>query len=218
MGKFESLEAVKELWLNANLPLGEKAAAISNEFYAAGLDFATTAAYIKATPSELDALLEIGGFDDEVLERISAVNPPKTTWAMLASASDEEIETALTALERKATSNQEAPKSSRTEFFYYAMIEVAEPSLEQKAAALSSDALWHAVTKAEHFDGALNDWETKFLKSVATQKKRGKSLSEKQGASIAKACKKLVDRGILSRQSIDGDQAYCDEIMDALGL
>ena len=217
MGKFESLEAIKDLWLNESMPLGQKAAAISGEFYSSGLDFATTAAYIKATPSEFDALLEIGGFEDEILERISDVNPSKAAWTMLSNASDDEIEHALDVLERgKESASAESGRSSMTEYVYYAMIEVAEPNADQRAAAISGDALWHAVTKADHFDGALSAWETKFMKSVSTQKKRGKTLTEKQGKQIAKICAKLADRGVISRSSIDGDQELCDEILDAI--
>ena len=200
MSKLESLETIKTTWNDASMPLGTKAASISEEFYSAGLDFAATAAYIKATPAEFDALLEIGGLDEDVLESISRVNPPKAAWTMLSNASDEEVAQALSAIARGRTGEPGA-RGSMTEYVYRSMIEVAEPTPEQKAALISSDALWHAVTKAEHFDGALTDWDVKFMKSVASQKKRGKTLSEKQGAKIAKICAKLAEREIISRSS-----------------
>lgn len=217
MGKVESLELIKSTWDDTKIPLGRKASVISEEFYSAGLDFATTAAYIRATPAEFDALLEIGALDDEVLERVSAVNPPKAAWTMLSNATDEEVCQALSAIERSRGASSE-PRSSITELVYFSMIEVAEPTSEQRAALISSNALWHAVTKAEHFDSALNSWETNFMKDVAGKKKRGNTLTEKQGANIAKICAKLAKRGIISRESIDGDQELCDEILDALGL
>ena len=43
---------------------------MSNAYYDVGLDLATTAAYIKATPAELDALLALGGLEDNLIESV----------------------------------------------------------------------------------------------------------------------------------------------------
>ena len=217
MGKFDSLERVKELWRDENILLGHKAAMISEEFYSSGLDFATTAAYIKATPSEFDALLEIGGFDDDVLLRISEINPPKTAWTMLSNATEEEVEQALNMLEKhERKSPDEGARTSITEFVYYAMIEIAEPTVEQKIGNLSGRTIKLLREKATHFDGALSEKEIKFLKSCAARKGSGRSLTEKQIIWLVDICNRLADRGIISRNSIDGDQDLCDEVLDAL--
>lgn len=216
MGKLESLNLIRSAW-TADIPLGQKASTIAGEFYASGLDLGSTAAYVGATPAELDALLSIGGLDDEILEEISRVNPSKTTWTFLSNATDEEISHALGAIEAER-SNPEAMqgRGSLTEFVYYTMIEVAAPTIEQKAAKISGEALQHALKKSEQFDSNLSDWDKKFLNSVAGQRKANKELTEKQGKNIARICNNLADRGVITRNSIDGDQAICDEILDAI--
>lgn len=57
MDKVEALGCINEAWNSKNLSLEEKIIRISSDFYAVGLDISTTVAYIKATTSELDALL-----------------------------------------------------------------------------------------------------------------------------------------------------------------
>lgn len=217
MGRVESLGAIKELWADETLSLAERATRISHEFYSSGLDLAATASHIKATPSELDALLVLGGLDEDILEKISQVNPPKTVWTFLSNATDDEVLQALSAVESIRDGSCASQEKSPSELVYYSMIEVAEPTIEQKATMISGDALRHVVEKGVQFDGALSDWDVKFMKSVSGQKKRGKALSEKQGAKIFEICSRLAERGILSRDSIDGDKEICAEILDAIG-
>lgn len=214
MNKTDALESIKEAWEDKTLSLGEKIIRISNDFYAAGLDVSATAAYIHTTESELDSMLALGEFDDEIISKISEVNPPKTTWTVLSSASDEEVEYALGALgdaKRKETRSLESADA----YVYHAMIEVSGPTVEQKVANLSGDTLRHVLKKAEDF-GTASDWERKFVKSIAAQKKRGKVLSDKQIKSLVSALNKFVDNGVIKHDSIDGDQDICDEVLEAL--
>lgn len=218
MGKYESLEAINAAWKDEQMPLGEKASFISSEFYSSGLDLATTAAFINATPSELDALLEIGGFDDAVLSRISQVNPPKTACTMLSNASDEEVDLALTVLDKHERDlSGDKARSSITEYVYYAMIETAEPTKEQKIGNLSGKTIKFIREKGSQFDGAISEKEVGFLKSCASMRGSGRTLSSRQIKWLANICDRLADRGIISRDSIDGDQELCDEVLDALG-
>lgn len=213
MNKTDALETIKEAWNDDALSLGEKIIRISTAYYAAGLDISGTSAYIHTTESELNSLLELSEFDDDIIEAISRVNPPKTTWTVLSSASDEEVEHALDLLgASKAPGKQHG---SSDEFVYYAMIEISGPTIEQKVGNLNSDILKHALKKGEDF-GALSDWDIKFLKSVAGQKRRGKVLSDKQVNSLIRILNKLVDNDVIKHDSIDGDQDICDEILDAL--
>ena len=181
MNKTDALETIKEAWDDVSLSLGEKIIQISTAYYAAGLDISGTSAYIHTTESELNSLLELSEFDDEIIDAISRVNPPKTTWTVLSSASDEEVEHALKLLDARG----------------------------------QGDTLKHALKKGTDF-GALSDWDTKFLKSIAAQKKRGKVLSEKQINSLTRILSKLVDNDVIKHDSIDGDQDICDEILEAL--
>lgn len=217
MDKFEALESIKAAWNNNSLKLGEKIITISNDYHSAGLDLATTAAYIKATPIELEAFLELGELDDELIDRISEINPPRTTWTMLASANEEEIEQALSAIsDGKDKSAVETSGYTVSEYVYKKMLEVSGPTIEMKVGNLSGDDLKHALKKGENFN-ALSDWEKKFLKSVSGQKKRGRMLTDKQVMQVIKILGNLVDKKAILRNSIDGDQDICDRILDALG-
>ena len=70
MEKLEALELIKEAWGNNNLSLEEKIIKISDSFYSVGLDIATTATFIKATPAEFDAFLSLSDLDDEMIAEI----------------------------------------------------------------------------------------------------------------------------------------------------
>ena len=118
MNKVEALEEIKRIWSDSNILLGDKINDISSLFYSEGLDLAGTAAFIKATPSELDALLSLGDLDEGILNLISKVNPPKTTWTMLGNASDEEVIEALNALDDDKANNKENIHFTFSEFVY----------------------------------------------------------------------------------------------------
>ena len=217
MDKLEALEAIKGAWYDKSLKLGDRIIAISTDFHSAGLDLATTAAYIKSTPIELEALLELGELDDEMINRLSEINPPKTTWTMLVNANDEEFEQALNAISDGKTKSVDTTNDvTLSEYVYQKMLEISGPTIEQKVGNLSGDDLKHAFTKGENFN-ALSDWEKKFLKSIAAQKKKGKVLSDKQIVQLIKILNNLVEKKAIVKNSIDGDQDICDRILDALG-
>lgn len=216
MDKVDALEKIKELWDDSDISLGEKIIEISNAFYTVGLDLPTTAAYIKATPVELDSLLALGGLDDEMIKLISKVDPPRTTWQLLANASDDEIIQSLNALDENKKdigTNEGSPTVS--EFVYQKMREAAGPTPEQLLAKLTSSEIARIRKKGEAFN-ALSEWDVKFLKSVAVQASK-RELSEKQLTTVRRIMTSLADKGAIVRNSIDGDQALCDKILDALG-
>lgn len=217
MDKVESLEQIKKLWNKPDIKLGEKILGISNYFYAAGLNVSTTAAYINATPVELDSFLALGGLSDNIIGLISEVNPPKTTWTMLANASDEEVYQALNALGEKSMQiNENKAQYTFSEFVYQKMLEISGPTRENKVGNLSGDDLKHALKKGEDFR-ALNDWEKKFLKSIVAQKKKGKVLSDKQILQLIKILESLINSQVIIKESIDDDQDICDRILLAMG-
>lgn len=217
MDKLEALDRINATWNDPDIDLGKKIIDISNDYYAVGLDLATTAAFIKATPAELDALLSLGALEDDIIEMISKVDPPKTTWALLANASDDEIRQALKALaQAKGSGKSGQGTSAVSEFVYQQMLDISGPTPEQLVGMLSGNELGHALKKGQDFN-ALSDWDNKFFKSVVVQKKRGKTLSEKQTAIVLRILNDLADRGIIKHDSIDGDTAICEKILEALG-
>lgn len=214
MNKIEALESIKDAWNSSELSLGDKIIMISNDYYAVGLDLPTTAAYIKATPAELEAFLLLSELDDEIIAIISKVNPPKTTWALLANASENEIRQALSAL--ALNRNDSSSKiGAVSEFVYQRMLEVAGPTVEQKIGMLSAQDLRHALKKGEAFN-AIEGWDLKFFKNIVSVKKRGMMLTPKQLAQIVRILNVLADKGALKRDSIDGDSEICSRILDAL--
>ena len=212
MNKVEALNHIYEIWNNDDLDLETKITTISTDYYEVGLDLATTAAYIKATPAELDALLALAALSDEMISLISKANPPKTIWELLANANDEEIMEAISALGTK----RDADNDSVSEYIYKQMVKLAGPSVEQRVAEIKASDIAHVRKKGEEFK-ALSDWEVKFLKSIASQRANDKKLSDKQMTQLVRILNSLADKEVITRNSIDKDNAICDRILDALG-
>ena len=217
MDRLEALECINEIWHNSKLTLGEKIKGISDCYYDVGLDLASTAAFIKATPAELDAMLDLSSLDEEIIDLISEANPPQTTWALLANGSDEEIKQAISAYElMKDVHRDETKPRAVSEFIYQQMLDVSGPTTEQRVGMLSGNDLQCALKKAQSF-GVLSDWEKRFFTGIVAQKKKGKTLSMKQVDHLLPILNDLADRGVISRNSIDGDNIVCDRILDAIG-
>lgn len=215
MNKLEALENIKKLWNDDQISLGEKIIDISSDYYGVGLDLETTAAFIKATPAELDALLSLGELTDESIKLISALDPPKTTWALLASAGEEELQQALEALSNNRVKGVDKRDCALSEYIYRQMLVVAEPTSEQKIAELSGDEIYRLRKKAIDFN-ILPKKSTDFLASISAQKKRGKTLSDKQLSWLKSILENMIKNGAIKRESIDGDQELCDKVLDAL--
>ena len=211
MDKVEALEQINDIWNDDSIELYEKIENISNCFYSTGLDLVSTASYIKATPSELEALLELGGLDEEIVKKISDIDPPKTTWTMLANASDEEIEEALKVLE-----NSDDKKQINSELVYQSMLEIAGPTVEQKLNNLNATDIKNIRIKGEQYQ-KLNPREVKFLKSLAPRKVKGVDLSEKQLNWLKSIVQHLIEENVISKNSMDDDQEFCDKLLDCFG-
>ena len=217
MNKVEALEQIKETWNDRNIKLGDKINNISDLFYSEGLDLAGTAAFIKATPSELDALLSLGVLSPEILDMISEVNPPKTTWTMLGNASDDEIIEALQSLKKdKGIFNKDSSHITYSEYVYNKMIEVSGPPIEERVLEIQPNELKHFLEKNEDFN-VLNDWSVRFLKSIIANERKGKALSIKQKKKLVETLNQLADKNVISRNSVDGDSDLCNKVLDILG-
>jgi len=216
MGKTESLMHVREIWDNQNLTVFDKASDISAEYYTANLELASTAAYIGATPSELDALLSLSELDDDVLKKVSESNPPITTWMILASASDDEILAAVEELkdasQKRLTDNLESVE----ERLYTVMVQVAGPTPEQSLASIPCDVLLAMSKRAKDYK-ALSEKEINFLSSAGNYRRAGKILTNKQVKWVKDILSRLADAEVIKHNGIDSDQAMCDAALDALG-
>ena len=89
MSKVDSLVKIKDCWGDRDISLFNKVTNISQEYYSANLKLEATAAYIGATPTELDAILALSELDEDLLRQVSAVNPPKTALRRQYGSSEE---------------------------------------------------------------------------------------------------------------------------------
>lgn len=215
MNRLDALESIKRAWDDPGMPLDERALSISSDFYSTGLDLGTAAAYINATPSELEALLGLGGLDEELLTEIAAANPPKTAWTFLNCASEDEARHSLAALtdERGQAKRNHADAG---QVMYRSMVESAELTPVQKVAALSAADIRHAYEKAKQYK-VNDDYMDRFMPDIARQRSRGKTLNGRQSNKLHELLEKIADAGAICRDSIDGDADICDRILDALG-
>lgn len=217
MNKVEALDQIKTNWEDKDIKLGDKISSISDLFYSAGLDLSGTAAFIKATPSELEALLSLGALNSEILDMISDVNPPKTTWTMLGNASDEEIIEALQGLKNdKDKFKMDDTHITYSEYVYNKMIEISGLPVEEKVLEIEPDELKHFLKKDEDFK-VLNDWSVRFLKSIIANERKGKVLSVKQKKKLVETLVQLADNNVITRRSVDGDGELCNKVLDILG-
>ena len=214
MNKFDALDAVRNAWKDPALNLYDKAMLISSQVYEASLDIPGTAAFIDATPSELVALLELSELEEEELRVISNLNPPKTTWSMLAKGTPSEIKAALEALGAQRTAKYQ-DGNTPGQCVYEAMIKVAPPSVEQKLATLIPGAINALRTRGEQ-SGALPVGDINFLKSISRQRTTGKILSAKQTKWLRSIAENLRDCGLLARDAIGSDWELCNAVLDAL--
>lgn len=208
----EPLEALAAAWSAENLELGQLARAISRYYTQSRLTLEGAARYLDAPPAELEALIGLAELDDDDLARLSTANPPKTTWLFFADAETEEIEAGLVALSLDCASDEIAAQR-----VYQAMREVGGPTLDDRVAAISGVTLGHLATKARQYD-VLTPKARQFLVNVSSRKKLGSPLTEKQLEWLKAILQELVDREVVCRDSPDGDQTECDEVLTALGV
>lgn len=217
MNKVEALDQIKTNWEDKDIKLGDKISSISDLFYSEGLDLSGTAAFIKATPSELEALLSLGALNSEILDMISDVNPPKTTWTMLGNASDEEIIEALQGLKNdKDKFKMDDTHITYSEYVYNKMIEISGLPVEERVLEIEPDELKHFLKKDEDFK-VLNDWSVRFLKSIIANERKGKVLSVKQKKKLVETLVQLADNNVITRRSVDRDGELCNKVLDILG-
>ena len=217
MDKYEALCKIDKTWNDDSLSLKDKIYLISDEYYSEGLDLASTAAFISATPTELDSLLSLSDLDECLINRISQINPPKTTWTFFAQAGDDEINKALEGLESERAV-PDRRKQTASELVYSKMLEVAEPTVQQKVNKLPGSDLIDVWKKDTTYFKQLSEKDSNFLRKIGFQKaKTNQDLSEKQLKWLTDILVKLADAEVIKRDSKDGDKEVCDRILDAIG-
>lgn len=213
MNKVDALDKIKDAWTKNNISLEAKINSISSCFFEGNLDLCSTASFIKATESELAAILNFSFYDDKIIKRISSLNPPKTVWTILSSANEDELIYALDYLESHNKDNEKY--NIHDSDVYNLILEYSGPTIEQKVGNLSNEIINVAIKKGIDFK-IFNEKDISFMKSIALQRYRGKKLSIKQITAVINKLNKLVDNGAIVHNSIDGDEEACEIILNAL--
>lgn len=208
----DPLAGLELAWTSADLTLAERVRVVSHLHAQSRMTIAGTARMMGGTAVEVQALLELAALDDGDLDLVSTADAPPTTWLLFAGADQRAIRAGVEAL--SVVRNDGVPPAIRV---YEAMKLAVGPTLDERISSIPGSTLSHLAKKSKQY-GALADRPQKFLASVAAQKKTGKVLTEKQLVWLKSVLFDLVDAGVVSPESIDGDQSICDEVLSALAL
>lgn len=192
-----------------DLPFNEWIIGVSESYFRAGVGLKIASAILDVRPAELQAALNLGILDDNDLQLLANLEPPKTTWFSLASASTEEIQAGIEAL--KTVRVGQSPSTVVND----AIKAINGPTSLERIASLSSNAFGHAARKAEAYD-LLSEKSRKALKNWQSNIRTGKGLTPAQAAYAKSLFQQLADGGAIVRNSADEDTEICDEILDAL--
>ncbi|MBW2560063.1 MAG: hypothetical protein JRE40_04310 [Deltaproteobacteria bacterium] len=205
------VEALEAVWNDMDLTLAEKARLISRLHMKGRLMLEGTARIAGTSPAKVQALLDLAMLDDDDLKIVSDASPPMTTWFLFAGADSDAIRVGLQTL-----AEHEREEDTLIDV-YDAMRTVAGPTLDERVAAIPGSVLSHLHNKAIQY-GKLNDWQRKFLKGLAAQRKAGRALTEKQRGKLREVLIDLVQSGVVIRTSADDDQDECGIVLQALDL
>ena len=190
---------------------------VAGNSYSSSLPLEAVARIMGCTIAELQGLLRLSFLEPERLERLDEVTSKATTWFLFADVqSDEEFHAGLDAL--KHLKDGESAFSA----VLAAMNELAAPNVFERIRSLSSGCFWHLAHKAKEYDvlskkGRAFLAQVAKLKTLADRNRKELALSEKQLDWLLALLWELVQKGVVSRNSVDSDQEYCDAVLEALG-
>jgi hypothetical protein len=203
-------EALEKAWSIPGLTLAERAQVMSSLHMRSRMTLEGTARMTGATPAQIQAILELATLDDDDLDFVSQANPPATTWFLFAKAESDAIRAGLAVLTESRHEHD-----ALLVRVYNAMKAVSGPTQDERIAVISGETIAHLAKKAKEYD-VISKKSRGFLVSLAIRKRTGKPLTEKQIPWLKSILLELVERGVVSRNSADGDQEACDEVMNAL--
>jgi hypothetical protein len=209
-GAGDKFAELKLIWENQNLSFDVWLMDLSNAYFNAGANLKVAAIALDTRPAALQAALSLASLPEEDLALLAGHNPPPTTWFSLASASTDAIKAAIKALENQDTDFSPAS-------IVDAIIrDLAGPDVFERIAGLPSETFGHAAKKAQTY-GRLTEKSRNALIGFQRTRAGGKSLTVKQLAFAKDLLEQLADSDVITRDSRDGDQEFCDLVLDALG-
>jgi hypothetical protein len=196
-------------WKATALPFADWVMGVSAAFEQTDMTLEAAAKLVGVNPAELEAVLHLAMMDEEDLDLLGEEVPPKSTWFLLAGATSEGVREAVRALRASA----DRPSFEVVEDV---LRQVKGPSEEDRVAALPAEVFKHLSAKAKQYD-ALTPKARKALSDFGTRIKGGRPLTPRQLAWAVDLMEQLADARVVVRNSPDGDQAICDQVLDAIG-
>lgn len=175
-----------------SIPFDNWVLQISKSVTSNALGISRSAKLADVTSAEMYAIMKLATLPEETLALLSEHIPPKTTWLLLASASDQEIISSLKALEelRPGQSPYEAVKAQ--------LKSRAPEETWIDATKLPFEAIKLAAQLAEDYS-ALTARQRTALKNFSTKVKRGEEFTTPQAKFLADLLKTLVDQKVVKK-------------------
>jgi len=203
---------LKEAWESDREDLCQYTQRVTDAFYNNALGLEATSIYLDCNPIELIGMLHLAGMEDECLKLLSDRLPHVSTWMLLSYVEDLAVlKETLDKLEKRKKGDSSFRVARE------ALNSYLDLSPLDRIASLSGKTLLHMHQKAENYD-LLWPKTRKALKDIARKKKAGVSMSGAQLGYIQSMLTELYEGNAISRESPDGDQKECDEVLDALGV
>lgn len=199
-----------EAWDSSRNPFNVYVSRLGAALQTSRLSVSAAAVVLDTQPIELMALKQLASLPDEMLALLDGPPPPKTTWLHLASAgSIEAMKAGLKALAKTGvTSPAHAVKEAIKRF--------EGPSAEEKVMRIQVSTLWAMWKKAKAYN-ALGNKGQRALADLTGKIGKGFPMSPPQIAFLKGLLEQLAQEKVIRRDSPDGDQEVCNEVLDALG-
>lgn len=204
------LGSLQDAWAaRGDHDVGEWVQIFSSSYFNCDIGLVAASEFLSAQPAELQAALVLASMEDEDLELVSKFNPPITTWFFIAECPREHLLDLLEGLEATSTTSKAEKAQQIVRGFL-------GPTLTDAISSLDSSVFSHLAKKSEQY-GALNDKHRHALKSFGARLRRGQALTPKQVAYAQGLLQQLIELGVVSRKSPDGDNAIMEKVLSALG-
>jgi hypothetical protein len=201
---------IKTVWQSREVKdLESWAMDVSDTFFSSGLSLSTAAKLAGVRQAEFLAALQLASLESSDLKKISAANPPRTTWLSRAKASSETIDLCIQELANKP------PRLSAVKVVTDLVRSRSLASSFDKVGAVKGSTLIHFGKKAKEY-GSLSEKNRDALISMGRKKSAGALLTAAQKKYITDLLKILVSDGVISPETKDNDHAECAEVLSAL--
>jgi hypothetical protein len=213
-----SLIDLKEAWESDRADLVNYTQGVSDAFFNNQLSIEQSSRYLndsskrKCSPLELVGILHLTGLEEESRNFLAERLPHISTWIILSMVDDISIlKEAIEAIENRG------PDESS---FYVARETLKKHISEDpidRLAAISGTVITHMAKKAKNY-ALLNKQTINAMKTWGRLKRSGRQLTIKQLIWLQDILTEMWERGAISRKSQDGDQDFCDAVLNALGV